>query len=107
MAVVQIPNLPAVAGLSGAELLEAVQSGSSVQVSLNQIAALFQIGTPLTFPLQVSIGGTGTTTSTGTGSVVLSNGPTLASSVLTTTDINGGTIDGTVIGGRHQLCVLW
>ena len=76
-----------------------MQSGSSVKVSLNQIAALFQIGTPLTFPLQVSIGGTGTTTSTGTGSVVLSNGPTLASSVLTTTDINGGTIDGTVIGG--------
>ena len=77
MANIQIPNLPAVVNLSGAELLEAVQSGSSVKVSLAQIAALFQIGTPLTFPLQVAIGGTGTTTSTGTGSVVLSNNPVL------------------------------
>ena len=73
---IQIPNLPAVANLSGAELVEAVQAGSSVKVSLNQLNALFRIG-PVSFPLAVDIGGTGTTTSTGTGSVVLSNNPTL------------------------------
>ena len=76
MANIQIPNLPAVANLSGAELLEAVQAGSSVKVSLNQLNALFRIG-PVSFPLAVDIGGTGTTTSTGTGSVVLSNNPVL------------------------------
>ena len=41
MANIQIPNLPAVAGLSGAELLEGVQAGSSVRISLNQIAAFY------------------------------------------------------------------
>ena len=81
MANIQIPNLPAVASLSGAELLEAVQSGSSVKVSLNQLNALFRIG-PVSFPLAVDIGGTGTTTSTGTGSVVLSDGPTLVNPIL-------------------------
>ena len=44
--------------------------------------------------VQVNRGGTGTTTSTGTGSVVLNTSPTL-----TTPAITGGTIDNTVIGG--------
>ena len=92
MAVVQIPNLPAVAALSGAELLEAVQAGSSVKVSLAQIGALFQIGAPVSFPLQVAIGGTGTTTSTGTGSVVLSNSPTLVSPTLGTASFALGSV---------------
>lgn len=39
MSVVQIPNLPAVANLSGAELLECVQNGVSSKVSLIQIIA--------------------------------------------------------------------
>jgi trimeric autotransporter adhesin len=45
-------------------------------------------------------GVTGVTSSTGTGSVVLSNSPTFTGTVtIPTADINGGTIDGTVIGG--------
>ena len=78
MASIQIPNLPAVTSLSGDELLEAVQGGTSVKVGLNQVAALIQSGSPQSFPLQVSIGGTGATTSTGYGSVVLSDGPTVS-----------------------------
>jgi hypothetical protein len=50
--------------------------------------------------LAVANGGTGVTSSTGTGSVVLSNSPTFTGTVtIPTADINGGTIDGTVIGG--------
>ena len=44
--------------------------------------------------LAVGSGGTGVTTSTGTGSVVLNTSPTL-----TTPSISGGTIDNTIIGG--------
>ncbi len=40
MANVQIPNLPQAIAVSGAEMLEAVQGGSSVRVSISQIAAL-------------------------------------------------------------------
>jgi hypothetical protein len=40
MSNVQIPNLPAAAALSGAEQLEAVQAGTSVQITTSQIAAL-------------------------------------------------------------------
>ena len=40
MSNVQIPNLPAAAALSGAEQLEAVQAGTSVQITTAQIAAL-------------------------------------------------------------------
>lgn len=39
MSNVQIPNLPAVASLSGDELFEGVQAGSSVKIRLGQIAA--------------------------------------------------------------------
>jgi hypothetical protein len=37
MASIQIPNLPAAIGLSGTELFEAVQAGTSVRVTLNQM----------------------------------------------------------------------
>jgi hypothetical protein len=40
MAVIQIPNLPAAIGLTGAEQLEAVQGGTSVKITTGQIAAL-------------------------------------------------------------------
>jgi hypothetical protein len=60
MASIQIPNLPAAIGLSGTELFEAVQSGSSVKVSLSQIIAA--LGG--TVPLPVSSGGTGFSTYT-------------------------------------------
>lgn len=39
MSAAQIPNLPAVSALSGAELLECVQAGTSSKVSIAQIIA--------------------------------------------------------------------
>jgi hypothetical protein len=65
MANVQIPNLPAVAALSGEELFEGVQAGTSVKISLAQVIAAARIGTPATLPFSVSVGGTGVTTITG------------------------------------------
>ena len=59
MSSIQIPNLPAVIGLSGAELFEGVQAGTSVKVTLNQIIAATRGGTPATLPIPVSLGGTG------------------------------------------------
>lgn len=81
MASIQIPNLPAVVGLSGAELFEGVQAGTSVKISLDQLAAAIRTGLPTTLPLPVSLGGTGVTTSTGTGSVVLSDSPAFSGNV--------------------------
>lgn len=48
MANIQIPNLPAAIAVSGAEQLEAVQAGSSVRVTVSQIAALMNPWTVLT-----------------------------------------------------------
>lgn len=48
MAQVQIPNLPQAIAVSGAEQLEAVQAGSSVRVTIAQIAALTNPWTVLT-----------------------------------------------------------
>jgi len=62
MASIQIPNLPAVVGLSGAELFEAVQAGTSVKISLDQIIAAVIGQDPLEFPIPVSLGGTGIAT---------------------------------------------
>ena len=59
MASIQIPNLPAVIGLSGAELFEGVQAGTSVKVTLNQIIAATRAGLPTTLPIPVFLGGTG------------------------------------------------
>ena len=59
MAIIQIPNLPGVASLSGAELFEGVQAGTSVKITLNQMIAAARAGTPTTLPIPVSLGGTG------------------------------------------------
>ena len=64
MSSIQIPNLPAVIGLSGAELFEGVQAGTSVKISLDQIIAAARGGTPATLPIPVSLGGTGLDTFT-------------------------------------------
>lgn len=48
MANVQIPNLPAVASVSGDELIEAVQAGVSVKVNLRQVASVANPWTVLT-----------------------------------------------------------
>ena len=71
------------------------QAPANVSWSTNTFsyAGSFTNGTWNGNTVQVNRGGTGTTTSTGTGSVVLNTSPTL-----TTPAITGGTIDNTVIG---------
>ena len=59
MAIIQIPNLPGVTGLSGAELFEGVQAGTSVKITLYQIIAAARGSVPLSFPIPASQGGTG------------------------------------------------
>jgi len=88
MSYVQIPNLPAVASVSGQELFEGVQSGTSVKISLDQIVAASRAGTPTTIPLSVSVGGTGASTLTG---YVIGSGtaPFTASTTIPNTDITG------------------
>jgi len=92
MSNVQIPNLPAVTSLAGAELFEGVQAGTSVKISLNQIAEAIRFNTSYTIPILVSQGGTGVTTLTG---YVKGSGttPFTASATIPNTDITGlGTI---------------
>ena len=97
MSSIQIPNLPAVASLSGAELFEGVQAGSSVKISLGQILVAAATGTPTALPLPVAVGGTGATTAPvartnlGLGTISVQD----ANSVVLT----GGSINGTTIGG--------
>lgn len=97
MSNIQIPNLPAVVGLSGQELFEGVQAGSSVKISLGQIIAVTNAGLPTTLPIPVLVGGTGATnaadarTNLGLGTIAVQN----ANSVV----ITGGGINGTSIGG--------
>jgi hypothetical protein len=59
MAIIQIPNLPAVIGLDGSELFEGVQAGTSVKISLAQMIAATRAGLPTTLPIVTSLGGTG------------------------------------------------
>lgn len=80
MASIQIPNLPAVIGLSGAELFEGVQAGSSVKISLNQIIAATAFGAPIGFPLGVDIGGTGISSFT-IGDIMYASGTTALSTL--------------------------
>jgi hypothetical protein len=88
MSSIQIPNLPAVIGLDGAELFEGVQAGTSVKISLAQMIAATRAGLPTTLPIPVSLGGTGATTLTG---YVKGNGtsPFTASPTIPNTDITG------------------
>lgn len=88
MANIQIPNLPAVAALSGEELFEGVQAGTSVKISLGQVIAATRTGTPTTVPIPVSLGGTGASTLTG---YVKGSGtsPLTASATIPNTDITG------------------
>ena len=44
MSSVQIPNLPPATAVSGNELLEAVQNGTSVRLTANQLATLSPAG---------------------------------------------------------------
>lgn len=80
MASIQIPNLPAVIGLSGAELFEGVQAGSSVKISLSQIIAATAFGAPIGFPLGVDVGGTGISSFT-IGDIMYASGTTALSTL--------------------------
>ena len=96
MANVQIPNLPAVAALSGEELFEGVQAGTSVKISLGQVIAATRTGTPTTIPLPISAGGTGASTAPnartnlGLGTMSTQDASAVA--------ITGGSINGTPVG---------
>jgi hypothetical protein len=115
MANVQIPNLPAVASLSGAELFEGVQAGTSVKISLDQVIAAARITTPITFPLSVSVGGTGVSTITGyvkgsgttpfTGSATIPNTDITGLGTMSTQDADDVTITGGSITGITDLAV--
>lgn len=103
MADLKISQLPvATTPLAGTEVLPIVQSGSTVQVSVNNLTAGKAISatsiTGLTTPLSAGQGGTGVTTSTGSGSVVLSTSPSLTTPVLgtpTSGTLSNCTVDGT------------
>ena len=115
MANVQIPNLPAVASLSGAELFEGVQAGTSVKISLDQVIAAARITTPITFPFSVSVGGTGVTTITGyikgsgttpfTGSATIPNTDITGLGTMSTQDASSVAITGGSITGITDLAV--
>ena len=92
MSNVQIPNLPAVAALAGPELFEGVQAGTSVKISLNQIVAAAQVGTPTTLPVPIALGGTGATTASG-ARTNLGLG-TIATQDASSVAITGGSITG-------------
>lgn len=98
MAYVQIPNLPAVASVSGQELFEGVQSGTSVKISLNQIIAAARTDTPTTLPLGIDVGGTGATTAPDART-------NLGLGTIATQDANAVAITGGSIAGIADLAV--
>lgn len=84
---VKISELTEAASLDGTESLPIVKAGTTVKATASQIKTLAQTDVPaanITGTLPVVHGGTGTTTSTGTGSTVLSNSPTLVTPALGT-----------------------
>ena len=97
MSNIQIPNMPPVIALTGEELMEGVQAGSSVRISMAQIIAVANAGLPTALPISITVGGTGATTAVdartnlGLGTIAIQN----ANSVV----ITGGGINGTSIGG--------
>jgi hypothetical protein len=115
MSNVQIPNLPAVAALSGAELFEGVQAGTSVKISLGQVIAATRTGTPTTVPIPVSLGGTGASTLTGyvkgsgttpfTGSATIPNTDITGLGTMSTQNANAVAITGGSITGITDLAV--
>jgi hypothetical protein len=96
MANVQIPNLPAVAALSGAELFEGVQAGTSVKISLNQISTAINGG--LFAPLPIALGGTGASTAAGART-------NLGLGTISTQNANAVAITGGSITGITDLAV--
>lgn len=87
MANIQIPNLPATASVSATTLFEAVQAGTSVQVTAAQIGTYIQTDF-FGSTLPVNRGGTGATSLTG---YVKGNGtsPMTAVSLVPLSDVSG------------------
>lgn len=102
MALKQIPNLPVAIALNGTEQMEAVQAGVSVRLDVTNIAQFTQATYPPTVLPVISVGTTevadgvsgrvlyddagvlGELDVSGTGSVVLTNSPTLVTPALGT-----------------------
>lgn len=77
---VKISELTSASSLDGTETLPVVKAGVTSKATAAQLKTLAQTDVPaanLTGTVAVVNGGTGTTTSTGSGSVVLSNSPAL------------------------------
>jgi hypothetical protein len=100
MADAKISALPAASTpVAGTEVLPIVQSSTTVKLAISDI-------TPGLSVITVLKGGTGVTTSTGTGSVVLNTSPTLVTPVLGTPSsgtLSSCTVDGTDAVGFRNL----
>ena len=107
MTTIAISQLPAAVAATAADEIPIVQGGTTKKLTNAQLFAAPAVGTPYTGTLtncvglpivagttgtlSVARGGTGVTTSTGTGNVVLSTGPTLTTPTLgaaTATSVN-------------------
>lgn len=94
MAAIQIPNLPVAISVTGTEQLEAVQSGTSVRVTSQQIANLSPAGTVTTVSVVTANGVSGTVADpTSTPAITLTLGAITPTSVTTSDlDVNSDSI---------------
>ena len=109
MASVAISQLPVTTSTSGTDVFPLVQGGITKRITTPNLFAS-ATGVPLvagtTGTLTVARGGTGTTTSTGSGAVVLATSPTLTTPVLgvaTATSINKVTLTAPATGATLTL----
>ena len=109
MASVAISQLPVTTSTSGTDVFPLVQGGITKRITTPNLFAS-ATGVPLvagtTGTLTVARGGTGTTTSTGSGAVVLASSPTLTTPVLgvaTATSINKVTLTAPATGATLTL----
>jgi hypothetical protein len=91
---VQIPNLPVAISVTGTEQLEAVQSGTSVRVTSQQIASLSPAGTVTTVSVVTANGISGSVADpTSTPAITLTLGAITPTSVTTSgLDVNSDSI---------------
>jgi hypothetical protein len=94
MSLVQIPNLPVAISVTGTEQLEAVQSGTSVRVTSQQIASLSPAGTVTTVSVATANGISGSVADpTSTPAITLTLGAITPTSVTTSDlDVNSNSI---------------
>jgi hypothetical protein len=97
MANIQIPNLPAAASLAGAEQLEGVQSGTSVRLTVSQIASYINSTYPA--PGISSVTATSPLNSTTVSGAVTISLPAGSVTNATLAAMANGTVKGNVSGG--------